>query len=181
MNYQEGKGKIHYDLFINQSNRAGETLLNYAPHAKPGIATSWRHFGSLRSALPFLQIKRYKTFILLRIECWYHMYQELLLSIYRQPKSFSIGWIWRGWGTCWNLNSLNVCIPWICLSVVRKIDHTWRNLISWIRLSAMKEWLLQQHLINPFHSRLFFFSGKLFLWSTIEEFSQLHDLFCCNE
>lgn len=42
MNYQEGK--IHYDLFINQSNRTGETSLNYGPHVKPGIATSWRHF-----------------------------------------------------------------------------------------------------------------------------------------
>lgn len=35
MNYQEGMGKINYDLFINQSNRAGEILLNYGPHSKP--------------------------------------------------------------------------------------------------------------------------------------------------
>lgn len=90
MNYQEEKGKIHYDLFINQSNRAGETLLNYASHAKPSTATSWRHFGSLRSALPFLQINRYKTFIL-RIECWYHMDQELLFWASKgNQKGFSI-------------------------------------------------------------------------------------------
>lgn len=49
-----GKGKIHYGLFINQSNGAGQTLLNYRLTLSHGMAMSWRHFSSLRSALPFL-------------------------------------------------------------------------------------------------------------------------------
>lgn len=54
MNYQERKGKIHYDLFTNQSNEAGETVLNYCPCAKPWHSYKLKTFWQLRSALPFL-------------------------------------------------------------------------------------------------------------------------------
>lgn len=85
----------------------------------------------------------------------------------------------RDWGTHLNPNGLNVCIPVICLSVARKIDHTRRNLIYRTRLSAMKEWLLQQHLINLFHSgkAFSFFSDKPSPWCWIS-YSRLVSVIC---
>lgn len=140
-----------------------------------GTATSWRHFGSLRSALLFFyKLAGTRYLFSLELNANTTWIKRVALKHLKATKKHS----GRNWSKSLILNSLNVCIPWIWLSVVRKIDHTWGNLISWTRFSAMKEWLLQQHLINPFHSGFFFFSDKPFLWSTIADFSQLHDLFC---
>lgn len=54
MNYQGGKGKINYELFTSESSKADETLLKDFSVPSHGVATSWKHCGSLRFVLPFL-------------------------------------------------------------------------------------------------------------------------------
>lgn len=48
-----GKGKIHYSLFINQSNGADQTLLNYGPHAKPWHGYELETFWQFEICPPF--------------------------------------------------------------------------------------------------------------------------------
>lgn len=96
-------------------------MLNYGPYSQPWHSYKLETFWQFEICPSFFyKLAGTRYLFSLELNANTTWIKRVALKHLKATKKHS----GRNWSKSLILNSLNVCIPWICLSVVRKIDHT---------------------------------------------------------